>query len=145
MKLGLKDKVVVITGGSKGIGFAAARLFVEEGAHVLFSARSEDALNRACDEISTTTGGTVDASTVPPVVVDISSQARFRASSLRAENNTCAPSSTKSLAAANPIPLLPPVMTTTLSFKPSFMNRPRYLPAHYLRGDNALAGSGDDS
>ncbi|MED6308895.1 MAG: hypothetical protein VX624_03220, partial [Pseudomonadota bacterium] len=22
---------------------------------------------------------------------------------------------------------------TTLSFKPSFMNRPRYLPAHYLR------------
>ena len=61
MKLGLKDKVVVITGGSKGIGFAAARLFVEEGAHVLISARSEDALNRACDEISTKTGGTVDA------------------------------------------------------------------------------------
>jgi len=61
MDLGLKDKVVVVTGGSKGIGFAAAKQFAEEGAQILISARGEPALNDARDEISAHTGATVDA------------------------------------------------------------------------------------
>ena len=32
MDLGLKDKVVVVTGASKGIGLATARLPLQEGA-----------------------------------------------------------------------------------------------------------------
>ena len=32
MDLGLKDKVVVVTGASKGIGLATARLLLQEGA-----------------------------------------------------------------------------------------------------------------
>ena len=32
----LDDKVVVITGGSSGIGNASVRLFVKEGARVVF-------------------------------------------------------------------------------------------------------------
>ena len=32
MDLGLKGKSVVVTGGSKGIGFAAAEAFLKEGA-----------------------------------------------------------------------------------------------------------------
>ncbi|MBP7532473.1 MAG: SDR family NAD(P)-dependent oxidoreductase, partial [Ottowia sp.] len=35
----LKDKVVLITGASKGIGLACARAFVAEGARVALAAR----------------------------------------------------------------------------------------------------------
>ncbi len=38
-----KDKVVVVTGGSKGIGFGCVRAFVEEGgADVVFCARNAE-------------------------------------------------------------------------------------------------------
>jgi NAD(P)-dependent dehydrogenase (short-subunit alcohol dehydrogenase family) len=35
----LQGKVAVITGGSAGIGLAAARIFVAEGAYVLITGR----------------------------------------------------------------------------------------------------------
>src|SRR5207247_734874 len=41
MKLGLEGKVVLITGGSKGIGLACARAFASEGARVSIGSRSE--------------------------------------------------------------------------------------------------------
>lgn len=44
MDLGLKDKVVVVTGGSSGIGRATVRLALEEGARVAFCARGVDRL-----------------------------------------------------------------------------------------------------
>ena len=44
MDLGLSGKTAIITGGSKGIGRAAALRFVEEGASVLVCARGRDAL-----------------------------------------------------------------------------------------------------
>jgi NAD(P)-dependent dehydrogenase (short-subunit alcohol dehydrogenase family) len=47
MKLGLEGKVVFITGGSKGIGFACARAFAAEGARVSIASRSEENLDRA--------------------------------------------------------------------------------------------------
>ncbi|MDC6350852.1 SDR family oxidoreductase [Zeaxanthinibacter sp. PT1] len=37
----LKDRIVLVTGGSKGIGRAAVREFLELGAEVLFTARKE--------------------------------------------------------------------------------------------------------
>ena len=40
MDLGLKGKRVAVTGGSKGIGEAVVRRFVEEGCKVVFSGRS---------------------------------------------------------------------------------------------------------
>lgn len=45
MDLGLKDTVVLVTGGSKGIGLACARGFAAEGAHVAIASR--DAANLA--------------------------------------------------------------------------------------------------
>jgi NAD(P)-dependent dehydrogenase (short-subunit alcohol dehydrogenase family) len=41
-RLRLADLVAVVTGGTRGIGEGIARRFVEEGAHVVFSGRSEE-------------------------------------------------------------------------------------------------------
>jgi NAD(P)-dependent dehydrogenase (short-subunit alcohol dehydrogenase family) len=47
MDLGLKDKKVLITGGSKGIGLACAQAFLAEGARVALVSRSEENLKKA--------------------------------------------------------------------------------------------------
>lgn len=47
MDLGLKNKVALITGGSKGIGRQVAKTFVQEGASVSLVARSEETLEKA--------------------------------------------------------------------------------------------------
>ena len=51
MDLGLRDKGVVITGASKGIGRAAALAFADEGAHVAICARGAPALEATAGEL----------------------------------------------------------------------------------------------
>jgi NAD(P)-dependent dehydrogenase (short-subunit alcohol dehydrogenase family) len=53
MDLGLKDKKVLITGGSKGIGLACAKAFIAEGARVALVSRSEENLNNARESLRT--------------------------------------------------------------------------------------------
>jgi short-subunit dehydrogenase len=48
----LKEKVVVITGASSGIGLECARLFGSEGARLVLAARSEDKLNALAAELA---------------------------------------------------------------------------------------------
>jgi NAD(P)-dependent dehydrogenase (short-subunit alcohol dehydrogenase family) len=47
MDLQLAGQVVLVTGGSKGIGLAAARMFAQEGAHVAIVARGREDLESA--------------------------------------------------------------------------------------------------
>lgn len=49
----LKDKSVIITGGSRGFGKALAKEFVEQGARVLISSRNKDELEKTSNALGT--------------------------------------------------------------------------------------------
>ena len=59
MDLGLQDKVAIVTGGSDGIGKAAALSMAKEGANVVIVARRQNILDQAAEEIRTATEGVV--------------------------------------------------------------------------------------
>jgi NAD(P)-dependent dehydrogenase (short-subunit alcohol dehydrogenase family) len=75
----LTGKVVLITGASRGIGAAAARLFAREGAAVVLAARNTEALDRIVTEIRAD-GGVADA-----VTLDLADRANVRAAVDRVE------------------------------------------------------------
>ena len=52
----LAGKVAIITGASRGIGAATARLFASEGARVVLAARSREEMTRIAEEIRTSGG-----------------------------------------------------------------------------------------
>lgn len=54
MDLGIKDKVAIVTGGSRGIGRATAEVLAEEGCKVVICARNVDDLESARREIAAT-------------------------------------------------------------------------------------------
>jgi NADP-dependent 3-hydroxy acid dehydrogenase YdfG len=58
----LQDKVAVITGGTAGIGLAAADLFVKEGAYVFITGRRQQELVEAVKVIGKNVTGVLRAS-----------------------------------------------------------------------------------
>ena len=57
MDLGLKNKIAMVGGASKGLGFAVARALAAEGAHVSIASRDGEAINRAAHTIEQETAG----------------------------------------------------------------------------------------
>jgi NAD(P)-dependent dehydrogenase (short-subunit alcohol dehydrogenase family) len=60
MELGLKGKVVLVTGGSKGIGFACALGFAAEGARIAICSRSRDNIDKASAQLNEVFGAVAD-------------------------------------------------------------------------------------
>jgi NAD(P)-dependent dehydrogenase (short-subunit alcohol dehydrogenase family) len=60
MELGLNGKVVLVTGGSKGIGLACAAAFAAEGARIAICSRSQENIDRACAALPNVLGIAAD-------------------------------------------------------------------------------------
>jgi NAD(P)-dependent dehydrogenase (short-subunit alcohol dehydrogenase family) len=60
MQLNLEGKIVLVTGGSKGIGLACARLFLEEGARVALCSRSQSNIDNALSALPPAFGVAAD-------------------------------------------------------------------------------------
>src|SRR6202051_1542037 len=53
----LEGKIAVVTGGTEGIGFATAKLFVKEGAYVFITGRRQKELDEAVKAIGSNVTG----------------------------------------------------------------------------------------
>ncbi|MDJ0483012.1 SDR family NAD(P)-dependent oxidoreductase, partial [Rhodococcus pyridinivorans] len=79
MDLGLAAKRSIVTGGSRGIGYAIARALATEGADVVIAARTAADLDIAAKTLSEETGRRI-----VPVPTDTSDQASVDALVARA-------------------------------------------------------------
>lgn len=69
MNLELTDKVVIVTGGSDGLGRASVARLADEGARVIACARREDHLQATVDELNKTAAVSITA-----VAMDVTSE-----------------------------------------------------------------------
>ncbi|MEV6851893.1 SDR family oxidoreductase [Actinoplanes sp. NPDC051411] len=79
MDLGLADRVYILTGASRGLGFATAEALVADGAKVVISARDSDRLDSAVAALgSSATGVVADLAdpSVPQQLID-TAKSRF--------------------------------------------------------------------
>ena len=60
MELGLRDKSIIVTAASGGLGFSIAKMFVEEGANVFISDVHEARLEQAIQTLQDLKLGEVD-------------------------------------------------------------------------------------
>ena len=82
MDLGLNGKIALVTGASRGLGYATALELSREGARVAINSRSPDKINAAQQQIQAETGGKVLG--VPGDVTDPETPTRLVAATVRA-------------------------------------------------------------
>jgi len=61
----LKNKVAIVTGGSRGIGFATVKAFLEEGATVILCASRQETADKAVAELKETVPGAKVSAILP--------------------------------------------------------------------------------
>ncbi len=76
MDLGLKDKIAIVTGSSRGLGLASARVLAAEGCRVCICARSDEPLQAAARDLAGVAGG---SDRVVAVAADVSTTAGVQA------------------------------------------------------------------
>jgi NAD(P)-dependent dehydrogenase (short-subunit alcohol dehydrogenase family) len=79
VKISLDGRIAVVTGASRGIGLACARVFAAAGARVVMVARDAGRLAEACDELA------AEGLTVIPMAADLSDAAQAEAMVARVE------------------------------------------------------------
>lgn len=77
MDLGLRDRVYLVTGGSRGLGFAAAQVLVAEGARVVISSRNEASVLAAASRLAESPGAADRAAGVAADNADPEAAARL--------------------------------------------------------------------
>ena len=77
MDLGLKDKRALVTGASRGLGYATALLLAKEACRVVLNSRDEDKVKAAAEKITRETGtqayghaGNVASPSIPEYVIE---------------------------------------------------------------------------
>ena len=73
MDLGIKGRVAIVTGASRGIGRETARQFLEEGVRVMISGRNAESIQKTRDELAKQTGGDIKC-----VVADMTKEADIK-------------------------------------------------------------------
>jgi 3-oxoacyl-[acyl-carrier protein] reductase len=76
MELGLKDKVAIVTGSSRGLGLASAKALAAEGSLVTLCARNAEGLREAAREVAQLGGGAGRVFTVAADVSELDGVAR---------------------------------------------------------------------
>ena len=76
----IENKVAVVTGGSRGIGFRIAEMLLENGASVVICSREEAGLRRATETLGKTAGARIEG-----MVADISQYSQTEKLMARAE------------------------------------------------------------
>ncbi|MFF3177008.1 SDR family oxidoreductase [Streptomyces sp. NPDC057900] len=67
MDLGLKDRVYIVTGATRGLGNATARALVDDGAKVIITGRDESSVRTAAEELGPDAVGLVADNADPAV------------------------------------------------------------------------------
>ncbi len=79
MDLGLKDKVALVTGASRGLGLAAASALAQEGAFIAVCSRSKSNLEKAVAQLKADSGLSESGSHPLAVVADMTQADQIRA------------------------------------------------------------------
>ncbi|MFE3738766.1 SDR family NAD(P)-dependent oxidoreductase, partial [Streptomyces sp. NPDC059134] len=78
MDLGLKDRVYVVTGGSRGLGRATAEALTADGAKVVVSGRDEKSITAAAAELGPGAHGVAADNADPAVAEQLVAAAKER-------------------------------------------------------------------